>query len=306
MDVINEQTLIPEFTTGYVAIVGWTNVGKSTLLNQLIGQKLAIVSPKPQTTRNQIMGIRTDPDSQMIFFDTPGFHDPKTELSRIMLKTALTALDGMDLICVVTSVLPHERRHEHRLLQELRRGNATKVLVINKCDLVPRATLLPMIADLATLEIFSDIVPVSALTGDNVDHLAEVLKKKLPVGEPHFDNDQLTDRSERFLVAELIREVLLERLQQEVPHCTTVEIEKFVEAAPQRKPEIYALIYVERESQKKIIIGKNGEALKAIGIDARGSISRFLGQDVVLKLWVKVRERWRSDPAWLRSMGMDR
>ncbi|MBN2055846.1 GTPase Era [bacterium] len=294
-----------EFRSGFVALAGYTNVGKSTLLNRLVGQKIAIVSRKPQTTRNQITGIRTDPDGQIVFIDAPGFHKPRDELNRMMVRTAMEALHGADLICGLTTLELYGTTPMSHFLAELRKAPAPKILVINKIDLHERLALLPVLQEFARLDMFREVIPISARTGENVPRLLEIIKGLLTPGPRYFEDDQVTDKSEKFLAGELIREVIMDRVHKEVPYCTLIDIEQFQEPESGRILEIHAVVFVEKDSQKGILIGKGGAKLKEIGIAARREMERVFGQPLVLKLWVKVRERWRSDSRWLETMGLD-
>ncbi len=290
--------------SGYVAIVGRPNVGKSTLLNRLIGQKISITSARPQTTRHRILGISTRPDAQIVYIDTPGLHlGSRRAMNRIMNRAAASTLEEADLALFVVEVSKWTDEDEHAL-GLLREAGIPVVLVINKVDrLADKTRLLPYIASLRDRHDFVEVVPVSALKGIQVTEVEDMIARLLPEGPPLFPEDQITDRSERFLVAELVREQLMRRLGQEVPYGTTVEIEKYTEE--EGLVRIAALIWVERDSHKAIVIGKGGQMLKAIGQDARLAIERLLGTRVYLQLWVKVKENWSDDERALRGFGYE-
>jgi GTP-binding protein Era len=290
--------------SGYVAIVGRPNVGKSTLLNRLIGQKISITSWRPQTTRHRILGINTRADAQIVYIDTPGLHlGARRAMNRIMNRAAAGTLEEADLAVFVVEALKWTDEDEH-VLGLLRQAGIPAVLAINKVDrIADKALLLPYIADLRDRYEFADVVPVSALKGIQVTEFEDVIAKLLPEGPALFPEDQVTDRSERFLVAELVREQLMRRLGQEVPYGTTVEIEKYSEE--DGLVRIAALIWVDRDSHKAIVIGKGGQMLKTIGQDARLAIERLLGTRVYLQLWVKVKENWSDDERALRGFGYE-
>lgn len=290
--------------SGYVAIVGRPNVGKSTLLNRLIGQKISITSWRPQTTRHRILGINTRPDAQIVYIDTPGLHlGARRAMNRIMNRAAAGTLDEADLAVFVVEALKWTDEDEH-VLGLLRQAGIPAVLAINKVDrLADKALLLPFIAEMRDRYEFVEVVPVSALKGIQVTEFEDVIARLLPEGPALFPEDQITDRSERFLVAELVREQLMRKLCQEVPYGTTVEIEKFSEEGGLVR--IAALIWVERDSHKAIVIGKGGQMLKEIGHDARLAIERLLERRVYLQLWVKVKENWSDDERALRGFGYE-
>jgi GTP-binding protein Era len=290
--------------SGYVAIVGRPNVGKSTLLNRLIGQKISITSWRPQTTRHRILGINTRPDAQIVYIDTPGLHlGARRAMNRIMNRAAAGTLDEADLAVFVVEALKWTDEDEH-VLGLLRQAGIPAVLAINKVDrLADKALLLPFIAEMRDRYEFVEVVPVSALKGIQVTEFEDVIARLLPEGPALFPEDQITDRSERFLVAELVREQLMRKLGQEVPYGTTVEIEKFSEEGGLVR--IAALIWVERDSHKAIVIGKGGQMLKEIGHDARLAIERLLERRVYLQLWVKVKENWSDDERALRGFGYE-
>jgi GTP-binding protein Era len=287
---------------GYIAIVGRPNVGKSTLLNHILGQKLSITSRKPQTTRHQVLGIKTEGDIQAIYVDTPGLHlrDEKA-INRYMNRAASAALADVDLALFVVD-RDRWTDEDDLVLEKLRHAECPVVLVVNKIDrLADKAELLPLIESLSTRFEFADIVPVSALRGHNRDDLETLIHGYLPEGIHLFPEDQVTNRSERFLAAELVREKIMRQLGEEVPYAMTVEIEEF-KASP-RLIEISALILVERQGQKKILIGEGGSRLRQIGTEARKDMEKAFDSKVMLRLWVKVKSGWSDDERALRSLG---
>ena len=290
------------FKCGYVAVIGRPNVGKSTLVNHLIGQKLNITSRKPQTTRHAILGIRTDDDQQVIFVDTPGQHiDQPKAINRYMNKVARAAMRDVELVIFVIDRLKWTREDE-QILQRLKGLKAPLLVAINKTDrLSGKDLLLPHVQELSQRLPEAEFMPISALQGDNLDELYKVIGRYMPEGEAHFSEEQVTDRSTRFVVAEIIREKILRQLGEEVPYASTVEIEKFSQQGSLL--EIHALILVEREGQKRIIIGDAGTRLKSLGTDAREDIELLLDSKVLLKLWVKVKSNWSDDERALQSLG---
>jgi GTP-binding protein Era len=291
-----------DFKCGYVALIGGPNVGKSTLLNQLVGDKLAITSPKPQTTRHRLLGIVNRPQAQLLFLDTPGVLEPKGALNATLVQAALTALAEADV--VVWLVEPRPPAPDDKvLLPHLRRLDRPLIVAVNKIDTVPKPCLLPLISAYHELMPATAIVPISALLGDGLAELMAEIGKLLPTAPPLYPPDQETDSSERFLVAELIRERVLHHTGEEVPHAVAVQVEEFDENRRPQLVKIRALIFVERESQKGILIGKQGHRLKTIGAEARGEIEALLGAKVFLELWVKVWKNWRKDPKALRALG---
>ncbi|MDH5357137.1 MAG: GTPase Era [Gammaproteobacteria bacterium] len=291
------------FRSGYVAIIGRPNVGKSTLINRILGQKLCITSRRPQTTRHRILGIKTEDDSQLIYVDTPGLHiDDKRAMNRYMNRAAASSIDDVDVILFVVDGMNWTDEDE-RVLERLRTSaKAPVILVINKVDkLSDKEVLLPQIEKLAAEFEFANVLPISARKGVNVDQLEQEIKKLIPEGELIFPEDQLTDRSSRFLAAELVREKLFRHLGQELPYSITVEIEQFDEENGMYR--IGAVIYVERDGQKSIVIGKKGELLKSVGKDARIEMESLFGCKVFLRLWVKVREGWGDNERMLKNLG---
>ncbi len=298
-----------DFRCGFTAIVGRPNVGKSTLMNHILGQKISITSRKPQTTRHRILGIHSAEDYQVIFVDTPGIHlKAKQAMNRYMNRAAGSSLQDVDLVLFVIEAGRWTEEDEN-VLEKLKGLNLPVVLVANKVDLLKdKGELLPFIEEVSARMAFDAVVPVAALRRDNLDALEEVIRERLPTMPPIFSEDQITDRSERFLAAEIVREKLMRTLGQELPYATTVEIEQFKSEPLKKEKEgemlrIAALIWVERQSQKRIVIGKNGEGLKAIGKQAREDMERLFGAKVFLQLWVKVKEGWSDDARILQSLG---
>lgn len=288
---------------GFVALVGRPNAGKSTLLNRLVGQKLAIVSDKPQTTRNRIVGVRQYPEGQVIFVDTPGVHRPLHRLNVRMLDTTVNALGEVDLIAVVVDGSEPGGAGDRYLMSLVQKAKAPRILVLNKIDLCDKPSLLPRLANYEREVGFAELVPVSAQTGENVDRLEQVLIAHLPEGEPVYPDDYLTDQPERFFVAELVREQVLAQTHDELPFSTAVIVDKFDEA-DRSLLRLYCTIVVERATQKAILVGKGGARIKAIGTGARLELERFFDARVFLDLHVKVREGWREDERMLDSIGL--
>jgi len=291
------------FKSGYVAIIGRPNVGKSTLINRVLGQKLCITSRRPQTTRHRILGIKTSDDSQLIYVDTPGLHiDDKRAMNRYMNRAAASSIDDVDVILFLVDGMNWTDEDE-RVLERLKENaKAPVILVINKVDkLADKEALLPQIEKLSTYFDFANVLPISARKGVNVDQLEQEIKKLIPEGDLIFPEDQLTDRSSRFLAAELVREQLFRHLGQELPYSITVEIEQFDDE--KKLYRIGAVIYVERDGQKSIVIGKKGELLKSVGKDARLEMQSLFGRKVFLRLWVKVREGWGDNERMLKNLG---
>lgn len=309
------------FHAGVVALVGRPNVGKSTLLNRLVGEKVAIVSPKPQTTRTRILGVVNRPDGQVALVDTPGLHQPKGSLGQVMVAAALGALEDVDAVALVVeptlgkdSKTPQLTEENRLILERLSAFRKPKFLVLNKVDAVAKPPLLPLAELYREALGFDETFFVSARTGEGVEEFLESLLRSLPVGEPLFPEDTFTDQSERVLAAELIREQVLHHCREEVPHASAVAVEVFDESDRAPRPgakgplqglvRIAATIFVERESQKAIVIGKRGSMLKAIGTDARAVLERMLGTHVYLSLRVKVELRWRDTERGLRRVGL--
>lgn len=289
-----------EFLCGYVALIGKPNTGKSTLMNALIGEKLSITAKRPQTTRHQILGIKTTTDYQCIFVDTPGIHQSKKKaINRYMNRAATSMLTDVDLICVLLDV--RNFNGDDELVLEKVAGLKNVILVLNKIDQIDKQSLLPLMQKLAGIVPDIEMIPVSALKQENLDSLMNQIQLRLPAGIPHFPDDQLTDKPMRFIVEEIVREKLFRILTQELPYSLTVSVENYKTEADLVR--ISASIWVERKSQKGIIIGKGGSLLKKIGSEAREDIERLLEQKVYLQLWVKVREGWSDDEKSLSAFG---
>jgi GTP-binding protein Era len=289
------------FYSGFVSIIGRPNVGKSTLLNALVGEKISIVSDKPQTTRNRVTGILTLPEAQVIFLDTPGLHKPKGRLNEYMVKVAKDACAEVDIVLFMAEADKNPGEAEKEIIEFLK-GLRTKVfLVINKIDLVPKDALLPLINKYSSIYNFAEIVPVSSLKGKNLPDLRKTIIDYLPEGPQYYPEDEMTEQPERFIAAEIIREKIFRMTKDEVPYSTAVLVEEMKEHGD----KIYtrADIYVEKDSHKGIIIGANGQMLKKIGQAARKDIERLLGSEIYLELWVKVKKDWREKPGALREMG---
>jgi GTPase len=296
------------FRSGFVAILGRPNAGKSTLLNALAGEKLAIVSPKPQTTRNRVLGIlhvarrRGRPAGQAILIDTPGVHRPESSLGRKMMAEVREALEGCDLVLVIVDAARKSQPEDGSLFALVESAKAPAFLLLNKIDLLGRQKqdILPLIGHYRELQDFREIIPISARTKEGLNLLSEKLIAALPEGPRYFPEDQITDQPTRFMAAELIREQVLLRIREEVPHSVTVVVEEFEEGA--RLTRIAATVYCEREGQKRILIGHQGQMLKAIGTAARQQIERMLGSKVFLELFVKVRPNWRDSRAFVEEL----
>jgi len=291
------------FKSGYVAIIGRPNVGKSTLINRVLGQKLCITSRRPQTTRHRILGIKTSQESQLIYVDTPGIHtDGKRAMNRYMNRAAAASIDDVDVVLFVIEGLKWTDEDAKILKRIKSDARVPVILVLNKVDkLASKDELLPHISKLAAEYDFANVVPISARKGVNVEALETEILKLIPEGELIFPEDQLTDRSSRFLAAELVREKLFRHLGQELPYSITVEIEQFIQE--DKLYRINAVIYVERSGQKNIVIGKKGELLKAVGKDARIEMEQLFDCKVFLQVWVKVREGWSDNERMLKNLG---
>ena len=296
------QPIKTGFKAGYVAIVGKPNVGKSTLINDFLGCKLSIVTPKPQTTRKKIMGVLTKDDYQIVFYDTPGIMEPKYNLQKYMVKEAYNAIEGMDVILYLAEPFELPSDTDTEIMARLSHRNIPVILAINKVDLVEKNKLIPILATYHNKFPFAEILPISALTKINLDLLQSLIVKYLPEGPPFFPADYMTDYNDRFLASEIIREKIFEFYGEEIPYSTTVEIEEYKERE-KGKDFIKAVIYVERSSQKGILIGKNGEAIKRIGVLAREEMEKQVGRQVYLELVVKVMEKWRKDKNKLKKLG---
>ncbi len=290
------------FHSGFVAILGRPNVGKSSLMNRFVGEKVAIISNHPQTTRNKLLGVATHDDWQIVFVDTPGLHKPRTKLGEFMVKSAEEAKEGVDaVLCVVDG--QHIGAGDMAIMQDLAKMRCPKFLAVNKIDIVPEEKLFPQLAKLHDIG-FDEIVSTSARTGENVDVLLKLLVDAMPEGPKYFPDDMITDQPERVMCAEIIREKALRNLRDEVPHGVGVEMLE-IKKVSDTLTEIHANVYCERASHKSIIIGKQGAMLQKIGSEARADIERLLGTKVMLKLWVKVREDWRNRAGDLRTLGYE-
>jgi GTPase len=294
--------------SGMVAIVGPPNAGKSTLMNYLLGQKISIVSHKPQTTRNRILGVVNGDDYQIVLLDTPGLHKARQPLNREMVRIAMESLNEVDAILYMIDVslpLPDkvEQEKNKEMMEQMDGVVAPVILVLNKVDLLNKERLLPMIQRYSELYPFHSVMPLSALTGEGTESVVEELLKLLPLGPRYFPEDIPTDSSERFLVAEIVREKVFLLTGQEIPYSSAVTIESFQEDDQKQMTTIHATIVLERSSQKGIVIGKGGKKLKSIGIAARKDIEKMLGQKVLLKLWVKVKKNWSKDGRFLKELG---
>lgn len=291
------------FKSGFIAIVGRPNVGKSTLLNAIVGEKLAITSSKPQTTRNRITGIRNTEDGQFIFLDTPGIHQAKTPLNRYMVKAATSAFGEVDLVLLLVEADRGFDPGDALIVDALRTADVPVFLVINKIDLVAKPMLLPLIDRFRGLRDFREIVPVSAATGDGLDRLLDLIRDAMPEGPKLFPDDMFTDNSERFIAAEIVREKILELTHREIPYATAVTVDSFKEDEGKNRIRIAATITVEKDSQKGILIGKGGRMLKEIGTQARLEMEKFFAAKIFLELFVRVRKDWTKDARWLKEFG---
>ncbi|WP_440895875.1 GTPase Era [Amphibacillus sp. Q70] len=290
------------FKSGFITIIGRPNVGKSTFLNRVIGQKVAIMSDKAQTTRNTIQGVMTDDEAQIIFIDTPGIHKPKHKLGDFMVKIAENTLNEVDAILFMINAAEGYGRGDQYIIDRLESVKKPVYLIINKIDQIHPDQLFDLIVEYKDKFDFQEIIPISALEGHNVEHLLSVLKAQLSEGPQYYPEDQITDHPERFIISEFIREKALQQTKEEVPHSLAVVIDK-IDRKPGEKIQIQATIIIERNSQKGIIIGKQGSMLKKIGSQARRDIERLLGSKVYLDLWVKVQKDWRNREQYLHEFG---
>jgi len=291
------------YKSGFIAVIGRPNVGKSTLINKIVGQKVVITSNKPQTTRNRIQCILNLDDAQIIFLDTPGIHKPKFKLGEYMLKAAESTLKEVDAIFFVIDATEKFGGGEKYILERLNSTKKPVILVVNKVDMIEREKILPIIAEYAARRNFAAVVPISAKNGSNIDELIAESKKFLPEGVKYYPDDMITDQPERLIVSELIREKILHATQDEVPHSIAVDVDEFTERE-NGSIFIRATIYVERDSQKGILIGKNGSMLKKIGAESRPEIEMLLGTKIFLDLWVKVKRDWRNSVGALQNFGL--
>ena len=289
-----------EFKTGFVAIVGRPNAGKSTLVNRMVGEKVAIVTSRPQTTRNRIQGIVNRENAQIILIDTPGLHRPESALGRQMMGEAEAAMDSVEIVALLLDASEEFGVGDRRAVERLQRVEGTRFLLLNKIDRIPRSELLPIIERLSKLGKFDEIIPISALKGDGVERAMEKMIAYLPAGTPQFPTDQYTDQPERFLAAEIVREKAMAATTQEVPHAVAVICDAFEETP--KLVRIRATVYVDREGQKGILIGKAGGSLKQIGTLARKELEAILGSKIFLELHVKVLKNWRENPQIVRQL----
>lgn len=292
------------YKSGFISIIGRPNVGKSTFLNRVIGQKIAIISDKAQTTRNKIQGIYTDDDAQMIFIDTPGIHKPKHRLGDSMVKMAESTLNEVDAVLFMINAKEGYGKGDQYILERLQDVGSPVYLIINKVDLIHPDELFPIIEQYKEKCTFEEIIPISALEGNNVTYLLDILKKKIPEGPKYYQEDQVTDHPERFIIGELIREKVLQLTREEVPHSIAVVIEN-MEKRASNAVFIQAAIVTERSTQKGILIGKQGSMLKEIGKKARIDIETLLGTKVFLELWIKVQKDWRNNQTQLHQFGLN-
>ena len=293
-----------EYRAGYVVLCGRSNVGKSTLLNRIVGEKVAIVTPRPQTTRRRILGIRTDPDAQLILVDTPGLHDAARLLNRRMVEVARASMAQADVVAALVEAGERLDPEDQATLAEVRKLGRPTAVIINKIDLIPRRRLIPLAEECLRLVPAAEIIPVSALDGENVAELVATLKRMLPVGAALMPQDQYTDQTQRALVEEVIREKVFLAMRQEIPFSTAVKVEQFTEVEDRDLVRIFANIIVDRDSHKGMIIGAGGQRLKQIGQSARLEIEQQVGKRVFLELIVKVEKNWTSDPRRLTELGL--
>ncbi len=292
-----------DFRSGFIAIAGAPNVGKSTLLNQMLGQKISITSKKPQTTRNRILGVLHRPSSQLIFIDTPGIHKATHPLNIRIVDAALSAMGDVDIILVMVDVANPDPESESFMVKKLRKRKRPVLLVLNKIDIIAKPTLLTLIDKWAKKYSFEAIIPVSAILGDQIEELLEAMEALLPAGPPYYPEETITDLPERFIAAEMIREKIFRLTGHEIPYSTAVTLDSFSEEKKGNLVKIHATIHVERASQKGIIIGKDGSKLKMIGMESRKEIERMVGTKVYLKLFVRVNKNWSKDTKALRRFG---
>lgn len=294
-----------KFYSGFVSLVGRPNVGKSTLMNRLIGEKIAIISNKPQTTRNKIQSILTKDNYQIVFIDTPGIHRPRHKLGEYMVKSAETTLNEVDAVLMLIEPADRVLESDRLIIEKLARVKSPVILVINKVDTADKERVFKVIDNYRQLYNFSEIVPISALEGTNTEELLETIKKYLPEGPQYFPADMITDQPERQIASEIIREKALRLMQEEIPHGIAVEISEMKKRPEGNLVDVRATIYCEKDSHKGIIIGKHGAMLKKIGSNARTDIERLLGSPIYLELWVKVKKDWRDSDFLLKNFGYD-
>ena len=292
--------------SGFVSLIGRPNAGKSTLLNRIIGTKLAIVSDKPQTTRNRILGVKNYPEGQVVFLDTPGIHRPLHRMNVRMVDAAVDTMREVDLVCLIVDVTEPPGKGDRYMLDLVKDVKAPVFLILNKVDQIKKNRLLPLIQQYSAIGNFAEIVPLSAATGDNVDRLERAIIARLPEGEPRYPADYLTDRPERFFAAEIVREKLLQLTRDEIPFSTAVVVDRFEEPNETGLLRLYCTIVVERESQKPIVVGRGGEMIKKIGIAAREDLEKFFDTRVFLDLHVRVKSEWRDNERLLGEIGLGR
>lgn len=293
------------YKSGFVAILGRPNVGKSTLLNRLVGQKVAIMSDKPQTTRNKIQAVITRPEAQIVLLDTPGVHKPKHKLGSFMLSEVQRALEEVDAVLLVLDATEKIGAGDRYVVEQLKKINTPVFLLLNKVDLLSKEKLPDIIRQAGELGDFTEILPLAAKTGMNVELLVDKIVEKLPYGPQYYPDDMVTDQPERLIIGEMVREKALHLTRDEVPHAIAVEVEEVTKRPNKDLVYVQAIIYVERDSQKGIIVGKNGSMLKKIGRLAREDIEKLLGTRIYLDLWVKVKDDWRNRDGCLKSLGYD-
>lgn len=290
---------------GFVSFIGRPNAGKSTLLNRLVGSKLAIVSDKPQTTRNRILGVKNYADAQVVFLDTPGIHRPLHRMNVRMVDAALDTMREVDVLGLVVDATEPPGKGDRYVLDLVKDVRVPVFLILNKIDLIKKTRLLPLMQQYGATGTFAEIVPISAATGDNVDRLERAIIERLPEGDPLYPPDYLTDQPERFLAAEIVREKLLQFTHDEIPFASAVVVDRFEEPqGPKPILRLYCTIVVDRESQKPIVVGRGGEMIKRIGTAAREDLERFFGTKVFLDLHVRVKTEWREDETVLKDLGM--
>ncbi|MBH8600074.1 GTPase Era [Thermoactinomyces sp. CICC 23799] len=298
-----EFVLGSEFRSGFVALIGRPNVGKSTLMNHVIGQKIAIMSDKPQTTRNKIRGVYTEENGQIVFLDTPGIHKPQSKLGEMLVRASHNALEEVDLILFLVDASAGKGPGDEFIMNHLKDVKTPVFLVVNKIDQVHPDDLLPLIDEYRKDFSFAEVVPISALNGNNTGTLIQQIFQYLPEGPKYYPSDQVTDHPERFIVSELIREKVLELTREEIPHSVAVVVEEMKRRPGKDIVDVLATIYAERPSQKGILIGKKGALLKEVGTRARVEIERLLGVKIFLDLWVKVKKDWTNEDIMLRQLG---
>jgi GTP-binding protein Era len=291
------------FKSGFISILGKPNVGKSTLLNRILGEKIAIISNKPQTTRTRILGIKNLKNAQLIFYDTPGIHNPLSKLHHAMVRTALQTGRDADLILLLTEAQAPRTAEDKSILEKLSPCQSPIFLLINKIDRVEKPRLLPLMDHYRALYPFQEIIPLSALRGEGVDQLIDSIRKYLPQGPRYFPEDTTTDQSERFLAAEMVREKIFQNVHQEIPYSVGVRIERFTDDPTKKLLSISAVVFVVKQTHRGILIGKGGQMLKKIGTQARHEMEHFFQTKVFLQLWVKVVENWSKNPKLLTEMG---